>query len=95
MVINNLHGANVIELTTMDKSGSFLVLFTWHTSAVSHMTGIKIELSDRTLKIPRVQGHPVHVYVVFGRKFCYRREEDYVFYLKTARSYFMVFVKYS
>ena len=32
------------------------------------MTGIKIELLDRTMKIPLVQGHPVHV--VFGQNFC-------------------------
>ena len=50
----------------MDKSKPWLVPFTWHVSAVSHVTGIKkIELLDRTLKLPLVQGHPV----VFGQTF--------------------------
>ena len=49
------------------------------------------ELFDQTFKIPLVQGHPV----VFGQTFCYRREEDYLFYLKSAGSHFMLFVKYS
>ena len=75
----------------MDKSGPCYVSFTWHTSAVSHVTGIKIELLDQALKIPLVQGHPV----VFGKNFCYRREKDYLFYLKSAGSHFMLFVKYS
>ena len=29
------------------------------------------------------------------QNFCYRREEDYLFYLKIAGSHFMLFVKYS
>ena len=37
------------------------------TSAVSHVTGLKVELFDQALKIPLVQGHPV----VFGKNFCY------------------------
>ena len=71
-------------LPTIDKSESCLVPFTWHTSAVSHVTGIKIELLDRTLKTSLVQGH----LVVFEQNFCYRREEDYLFYLKSAGSHF-------
>ena len=47
--------------------------------AVSHVTGIKLALIDRTLKIPLVLGHPVD----FGQHFCYIREEDYFFYLKS------------
>ena len=65
IVIQNLHGVNVIQLPTMDfKYEPCFVPLTSHTSAVSHMTGIEIELLDRTLKIPQVQGHPV----VFGQK---------------------------
>ena len=60
-------------------------------SAVSHVTGIKIELLDRTLKMPLVQGHTV----VFGQNICYIRKEYDLFYLKSAGSYLMLFVKYS
>ena len=52
---------------------------------------MKIKLLDRSLKIPLVQGHPV----VFGQNVWYIREEDYLFYLKSFGSHFMLFVKYS
>ena len=42
-----------------------LVLFTWHASAVSHVTGLKIELLNRTLKMTLVQGQNI----------CYIRKE--------------------
>ena len=70
----------------MDKSELCLVPFTWHTSAVSLLTGIKIEL-DQTLKTLLVQRH----LVLFGQNFCYIREEDYLFYQKSAGSHFMLF----
>ena len=55
------------------------------------MTSIKIELLDRPLKDPLVQGHTV----VFGQKVCYIIEDDNSFYLKSAKSCSMLFVKYS
>ena len=45
-----------------------LVLFTLTASAVSHVTGIRIELLDRTLKMRVAEGHPI----VFGQNICYR-----------------------
>ena len=66
----------------MDKSEPYIVPLTWHTSAVSHVTGIKIELLDRTLEIPLLQRHPV----VFGQN---------LFFLESAESHFTLFVKYS
>ena len=53
----------------MYKYEPCLVPFTWHILAFSHVTGIKIELLDRTLKLPLVQWHPV----VFGENFSYRK----------------------
>ena len=44
------------------------------------MTGIKIELLDRTLKMSLVQGHTV----VFGQNICYTRKKYYLIYLKSA-----------
>ena len=41
-----------------------LVPFAWCVSDVSHVTGIKMELLNRTLKMPLVPGHPV----VFGHE---------------------------
>ena len=58
------------------------------------MTGIKIELLAWTLKLPLVKGLPA----VFGQNVSYRREEDYLLYVKSAGSHFMLFmlfVKYS
>ena len=52
----------------MDKSKLCLVPFTWDASSVSHVTGIRIQVLDHTLKIPLVQGHPV----VFGQNCCIR-----------------------
>ena len=80
---NILPEANVIQ--TMDKSEQCLVPIAWHTSAVSHVTCVNIELLDQTLKIP----------VVFGKICCYRRKDDCLFYLKIARCHLMLFVKYS
>ena len=51
----------------MQVGAMLLVLFPWQVSAVSHVTRIKIELLDRTLNMPLVQGHPV----VFGQNICY------------------------
>ena len=44
-----------------------LSTITWYALAVSHVSGIKIVLLDRTLKIPLVQGHSV----VFGQNISY------------------------
>ena len=38
-----------------------------------------------------MQGHPV----IFGQNFCYIREENCLFYLKSAGNQCMMFVKYS
>ena len=43
------------------------VLSTRHVSAVSHVSGIKIELLDRTVKMRKMHGHPI----IFGQNSCY------------------------
>ena len=74
-----------------NNNGLIWTVLSTNKSAVSQVTVIEIESFDQTLKILLVQGHPV----VFGKNVYYRREEEYLFYLKNAGSHFMLFVKYS
>ena len=72
-----------MQLPTRYKSEPCLVIFTLHASAVSHMTGIKIELLDRTLKMLIVQTHPVG----FGQNICNLIKSNNLLYLKRAEIY--------
>ena len=65
----------------MDKSEPCLVPFTGHTSAVSHVTCITLELFENTVSA-RASGSFGLKLFVQKRRYCYRREEDYLFYLK-------------